>query len=311
MSSWRSEDQESLRKALQLRGLDETSFARSAAISLAQLRELVHGGEGQFYSTAIKAHVGYKLLRRLGLEPAQPPALSQATADPGLASETAPPTSNRPNIRSTPPPTSGQPVMQTPAMAWKFGTGAWLLLGCGLLIGLLALPPWRTTGTVFRTSQNLSQEAVIPPSVPTVQTLKTESSERPMEPALVSAPAIAPAPASPAQDLTASTLPTVPGSCDWGRASDSASFQTDGPTKVGNYVHFVAERSATVCVVDQARKVTQFLLKEGEARSVYGEGPFLVHLERDAAVKLFFQGRRVSVPPSSSGLLVLQPVPLG
>ena len=76
-------------------------------------------------------------------------------------------------------------------------------------------------------------------------------------------------------------------------------------------MHFVAERSATVCVVDQARKVTQFLLKEGEARSVYGEGPFLVHLERDAAVKLFFQGRRVSVPPSSSGLLVLQPVPLG
>lgn len=304
MSSWRSEDQESLRKALQSHGLDETSLARSSAISLAQLRELVHGGEGQFYSAGIKAHVGYKLMRRLGLEPTPQQATPEILPDTGLSP--ALPAAAADTRWQRPEPAKASRLTLAPAapMRVKFGVSAGFLLLGGLVIGILMLPGWRSPGGLPRGQHGLEERLAATQSPS--QVVQTRLSDRAPEPSTVAAITLVP----PEQETRTQHLSAVSPPCDWSKASVSTTFQTEGPTKAGNYVHFVAERSTTVCVVDQAHKITELQLKEGEARSIYGEGPFLVHLQKDASVKLFFQGRRVPMTPAS-GFLVLQPVPLG
>lgn len=304
MTSWRSEDQESLRKALQSRGLDETSLARSSAISLAQLRELLQGGEGQFYSADIKAHVGHKLMRRLGLEPAPQPAVAETSPDPAPAFAVRPAVVSIKEQGAESAHASRRSSAPAAPMAARFGAGAGVLLLGVLAAGAFMMPAWRAPGGQLRSHQDLDDRPTMTPSASPVMPTRLPDRAADASMAAVTTP-VSPVQETPLQHLTSVNPP-----CDWSKASASASFQTEGPTKAGNYVHFVAERTTIVCVVDQAHKVTQLQLKEGEARSVYGEGPFLVHLQEDAGVKLFFQGRRVPMSPAS-GLMVLQPVPLG
>lgn len=315
MTAWRSEDQESLQKALQEHGLDETSFARSAAISLGQLRELLQGGAGQFYSESIKAHVGLKLLRRLGIEPSPQPVSEQLVPEAPHDTEALPViavTQSQPSVAAMPAMATGSITARvTPKV--KISTVGLVLGACGLTLAGLTLGPWRSTGGPLGNPQDPAASLQLAQAVPTVREVtQTDTASRSQAPtaatAVASATTFPPTPAP--QKVVMDTAASVSATCDWALASESPSFKTDGPTKVGNYVHFVAERSTTICVVDQSRKVTQLQLNEGEARSVYGEGPFLVHLEQNTAVQLFFQGRRVP-KPQAPGYLVLQPAPLG
>jgi hypothetical protein len=64
--SWRSEDGQLLRRLREEAGIDALVFARNNTLSLAQLKELELGGNGCFYTPAIKHNTGVKLLKKLG-----------------------------------------------------------------------------------------------------------------------------------------------------------------------------------------------------------------------------------------------------
>jgi phage I-like protein len=64
-SLWTVENSEHLKQLREQAGLDAMRFAIENAISLAQLQQLENGGDSCFYSQAIKAHLGHKLLTKL------------------------------------------------------------------------------------------------------------------------------------------------------------------------------------------------------------------------------------------------------
>ncbi len=68
--SWSREQEELLRTLREAARVDETVFAHKHAISVAQLRALEGRGHSPFYSEAIKARLGLRLLASLGHPPA-------------------------------------------------------------------------------------------------------------------------------------------------------------------------------------------------------------------------------------------------
>jgi hypothetical protein len=62
---WTQDEALLLQQLRQAAGLDTSRFAIENAISHAQLLQLENGGDTMFYSTAIKAHLGRKLIAKL------------------------------------------------------------------------------------------------------------------------------------------------------------------------------------------------------------------------------------------------------
>ncbi|PUE39184.1 hypothetical protein [Limnohabitans sp. Hippo3] len=62
---WSEEEAAELQKLRLQAHLDSARFAIENAISHAQLLQLENGGDTSFYSSAIKAHVGRKLIKKL------------------------------------------------------------------------------------------------------------------------------------------------------------------------------------------------------------------------------------------------------
>lgn len=62
---WTEEEASVLQTLRQKANLDTSRFAIENAISHAQLLQLENGGDASFYSPAIKAHTGRKLIRKL------------------------------------------------------------------------------------------------------------------------------------------------------------------------------------------------------------------------------------------------------
>lgn len=62
---WTEEDAAVLQKLRLTAKLDLSRFAIENAMSHAQLLQLENGGDASFYSPAIKAHTGRKLIRKL------------------------------------------------------------------------------------------------------------------------------------------------------------------------------------------------------------------------------------------------------
>ena len=62
---WTDEEAAFLQTLRQAAKLDTSRFAIENAISHAQLLQLENGGDSMFYSPAIKAHLGRKLIRKL------------------------------------------------------------------------------------------------------------------------------------------------------------------------------------------------------------------------------------------------------
>jgi hypothetical protein len=62
---WSDEEAAELQKLREEAHLDSSRFAIENAISHAQLLQLESGGDSLFYSPAIKAHLGRKLIKKL------------------------------------------------------------------------------------------------------------------------------------------------------------------------------------------------------------------------------------------------------
>lgn len=292
-----------LRELREAAGMDLAVLARTACLSVAQVRELeTEDSDDMFYSDAIKRQAYKRLLMILGAEPPTvevPEELRDArkvaqahlnTLDQIVAM------SHQPAINRSVTDMLGSGVAKL--KRHKQVMGALLLLM--VAVGLFA-----------RYAFQVAEDPVAftpPASVP---------EQASHEPALVvSAAPVAVASLATAPALVASTAVSMTASAAASPASKvlSCAYVTDAmpeltpfiAQKEGRYVYVVSSTDAEICLVDGNKQATLLQLKAGENRSVYGVSPWQVSSASLPKVQIFFQGGRVTMPDAVTRVKLIE-----
>ena len=287
-------DPQYLRHLREAAGMDLFVLARTACLSVAQVKELEsNGSDSLFYSDAIKRQAYKRLLMILGAEPptAQvPEALSDVyqVADAYLNTlDQIVAMSHQPSLnRST---SDVLRALLTRVMKHKQALGALLLLVMALVLFVFH-GPQQTVETEPATA------AAMPSPMPDV----SPKVEPPVEPALVApTPAVAP-----------SLLASQPSStCTY--VSDAlpqaAPFVAH---KEGRYVYVVSGVNTEICIVDGNKQATLLQLKAGENRSIYGVSPWQVSSSNLQKIQIYFQGGRIVLPDEHAHRVKLVEAPV-
>ena len=321
MPAWNAEDSAHLKASRENAGIDAYSFARSASISLAQLKELESGvpGEDQlFYSEQIKRHVGRSLLARLGVEPlvrVQPPppepipvevvvevAAEVARVEPIVVHQNTPEIAT-PESANTPSHWADRVFEKLPMAATTQGRMGWSV---AFFVTLAASLIW---------ANGQSKK----PSAPPAQAVAVAQKEP--APVLAAAPSPVPELAASEAAATVANVPAVAlatpvaaeeaTQCDWKFKGKSLVVIPSEPLKAGNYVHVAADKNTTACVLDSQKKLTQITLKAGEKLSVSGAAPFLIYSPEFSTSRIYFQGKRIYIPDPTTTHLTLNEAKAG
>jgi len=295
-----------LLKSLRLRaGLDLDTLARRNILSKAHVRQLEEGGGSAFYSADIKFAMGKKLLKQLGHEiPTAPWVAEQAAVfsepvpvpvplfDP--VPETVPVHVEVASHAADPNPSlSGSDISTSSrSFAWPF------------LMGLMAL----TGFWMWFNSGESALPQIANPSSPATQ-VQSEQKPEPVPSAAETKPEVNIEVKSEAPTDTMSKQVLLDkGPCVW--QATELEVQPPAPRKPGEYVHVVASKAATVCIMDAQQRVATLTLSAGEARSIYGQGPFKVYSAALQDMAVFFQGVPVKIPSADVKQLNLTATPL-
>ena len=319
MPAWNAEDSAHLKTSRENAGIDAYSFARSASISLAQLKELessIPGEDQLFYSEQIKRHVGRSLLARLGVEPlvrVQPPppepipvevvvevAAEVARVEPIVVRQNTPEIAT-PESANTPSHWADRVFEKLPMAATTQGRMGWSF---AFAVTLAASLIW---------ANGQSQKPTVPPA-------KTVMQEAPV-PVVAAAPSPVPELAASEAAATVANVPAVAlatpvaaeeaTQCDWKFKGKSLVVIPSEPLKAGNYVHLAADKNTTACVLDSQKKLTQITLKAGEKLSVSGAAPFLIYSPEFSSSRIYFQGKRIYIPDPTTTHLTLNEAKAG
>jgi hypothetical protein len=313
MPAWNAEDSAHLKTSRENAGIDAYSFARSASISLAQLKELessVPGEDQLFYSEQIKRHVGRSLLARLGVEPlvrVQPPppepipvevvvevAAEVARVEPIVVRQNTPEIAT-PELANTPSHWADRVFEKLPMAATTQGRMGWSVAFAVALAASLIWANGQSKKPTALPAQAVTQKepapvlAAVPSPVP-----ELAASEAAATVANVTAVALATPVA--AEEAT---------QCDWKFKGKSLVVIPSEPLKAGNYVHVAADKNTTACVLDSQKKLTQITLKAGEKLSVSGAAPFLIYSPEFSSSRIYFQGKRIYIPDPTTTHLTL------
>lgn len=292
-----------LRQLREAAGMDMLVLARTACLSVAQVRQLeTEGIDSLFYSDAIKRQAYRRLLMILGAEPPSV-ELPDAMRDPHQVAEAHLTTldqivamSHQPAMNRTTSDVLKSGVSHV--MAHKQALGALLLLVASIALFVL-------NGTLRSSDDDVVMAASS--SVLPAPEVRVE-----VPGVLASAPAIAPTPApvvvasAPAVAAlsAASAALAVPASTKAAAcAFTSESMPQVTPViaaKEGRYVYIVSTANMDVCVVDGNKQATALQLKAGDNRSVYGVSPWQVSSANLQKAQIYFQGGRVSLPDASA-----------
>lgn len=310
-----------LRQLREAAGMELHVLAKTACMSLAQVRELEQGTEtGVFYSISIRRQAYKRLLMILGAEPpsvapldmplperqehqAQLHNLDQIAAMSRLPSM----------VRSPWAPFSSL-LHQLAVHKQVVGAGGLLVIAAVLLV--LNWPQGGASSIADSASQAASAvTAVASESAAAVETVlvKSAASEPTVSAPAVVSPMVAVASAPVA---VASSAPSKPASVPVATPAPIATacaFSADAmpqvspmvASKPGRYVHFVSASNVELCVVDGNKQVTTLSLKSGESRSIYGVSPWQVSSTGLNKVQVFFQGWRVSLPAENTQRMTL------
>jgi hypothetical protein len=321
MPAWNAEDSAHLKTSRENAGIDAYSFARSASISLAQLKELessVPGEDQLFYSEQIKRHVGRSLLARLGVEPlvrVQPPppepipvevvvevAAEVARVEPIVVRQNTPEIA-APELTNTPSHWADRVFEKLPMAATTQGRMGWSV---AFFVTLAASLIW---------ANGQSKK----PSAPPAQAMAVAQKEP--APVLAAAPSPVPELAASEAAATVANVPAVAlatpvaaeeaTQCDWKFKGKSLVVIPSEPLKAGNYVHLAADKNTTACVLDSQKKLTQITLKAGEKLSVSGAAPFLIYSPEFSSSRIYFQGKRIYIPDPTTTHLTLNEAKAG
>lgn len=289
-----------LRQLRQAAGIEVTTLARTACLSVAQVRHLEGEGEGFFYSPSIKRQSYKRLLMILGAAPptANPQEALQAATH-GLEHRMAL-GQQRPPVHQ---PISSRASSLAPSQrGMRFAMWLALLALGGWGVVSVAPAPLHAWFERMHLVANPPQPAASP-SVDELAALPTAPASEPVPMVSTSAPMSTGTPRA----LTA--LPDSVANCVHTAESLPELVPTEAH-KVGNYVYLVSDKSMTVCVVDGAQQATWLELKPGEGRSVYGKSPWQVTGAQLYQAQIYFQGRRLTLPEGNPQRLSLVEKPL-
>lgn len=308
-------DADYLRQLHTASGMDETQLARIACLSVAQVRQLIAGGDSLFYSPAVKRQAYKRLLLILG---APPPSQ--------LASEA--PASATP-YDATPPRQTIDDIVALSERHQYLEHRPWVdflqdfrvrivqyrqpLAALSLLIAAVGLlvsnwPSKDESGLLA----GASPAETMKPSSLMAETNKDELGKA--EAGKTEPPKLeAITPEAITNDKTTDKeVATAP-------ANKACAYRPDKlpegvpavVTKEGRYVYFVSPVATDVCVVDGNRQATTLTLRPGEGRSVYGAPPWQVSGADLGKMQIFFQGSRVVLPEGATQQgMALQEKPL-
>ena len=288
--------------------MDVVVLARTACLSVAQVRQLEGDSEGMFYSEAIKRQAYKRLLMILGAEPPTvdvPPELRDATkvADAHLETlDQIVAMSQQPALnRSTSDVlNAGFSLLK----AHKQAVGALVLLMVAVGLFVMQGPQGNREATQLASSTSASASVV--PETPSVAV-------SPVEPTLALPVASAPVvqPVAPAVVQVASA---VAASVAVANNVSACAYSNESmpellpfvAQKEGRYVYLVATASTEICVIDGNKQATTLQIKAGENRSVYGASPWQVSSANLSKLQIYFQGGRVSVPHAATRVKLLE-----
>jgi hypothetical protein len=319
MPAWNAEDSAHLKASRENAGIDAYSFARSASISLAQLKELessVPGEDQLFYSEQIKRHVGRSLLARLGVEPLvriQPPppepipvevvvevAAEVPRVEPIVVHKNTPDIAT-PELANKTSHWADRVFEKLPMAATTQGRMGWSFAFAVTLAASLIWANGQSQKPTVPPAKTVMQEAPVP-VVAVVPSPMPELAASEAAATVANVPAVALATPVAAEEAT---------QCDWKFKGKSLVVIPSEPLKAGNYVHLAADKNTTACVLDSQKKLTQITLKAGEKLSVSGAAPFLIYSPEFSSSRIYFQGKRIYIPDPTTTHLTLNEAKAG
>ena len=290
-----------LRQLRQAAGMEVMTLARTACLSVAQVRHLEGEGDGMFYSSSIKRQAYKRVLMILG---ADPPTAKQEEALEAALHGLSPELAHNPIDNIVALVEHAQPMHPTTTLLGQFlsmlrrvKSSIWWALPLASLLGVGYL--------------------VEPFVAAWVDAVRPQTAQAPLA-ASPEAPLLAQEPVTQASAVVADTAPpaalpvataTSATACAYS-ANSLVALSAVEAYKAGNYVYVVSDAAATVCVVDGAKQVTLLQLKPGEGRSVYGPAPWQVSGAQLFKVQIYFQGRRLAIPESDTQHFSLVEKPL-
>ncbi len=311
-------DPKYLRELREAAGMDLVVLARTACLSVAQVRQLESDhNDSLFYSDAIKRQAYKRLLMILG---AEPPSIQvpQDLLDAAKVADAHSTTLDQIVAMSE------QPAMNRSTLDTLHAISAKLKAHKQALAALLLLVVALTLLVVYG-PQRLMESVPVSTSAVTVEPapllvqppVAVEPSSSPIVVASSISAAAPIAAASPVSIASAAAVPTLAashsnvkgGACTY----SNEAMQKLTPfiaQKEGHYVYLVSSASVEVCVVDSNKQATVLQLKAGESRSVYGVAPWQVSSPSLKNIQIFFQGGRVSLPDAALTRVTLVEVPV-
>ena len=273
---------------------DVNALASRANLSVAQILQLESGETTLFYTPAIKEIAARKVANLLGGDPSLvilPMDDTPWGGGPSVVDELVELSLQRAKATQAPSGFSRPP-------RWLFGlslTMGLLVLGSAWLHHQGSLD---TVKSMWQASSSFWAPALQPETAPVV-------SAKPSSAPVAAAVALA----APETLIAPAALPAEKASsgADLCQKNQAATVLTPAsPSKAGDMVHLVAQKSGAICVVDGAGRSTVLSLQSSEARSVYGSAPWRVHFEHPEQAQLFFQGVRLRLPDASATTVALQ-----
>lgn len=328
-------DPQYLRQLREAAGIDHVVLARTACLSVAQVRQLeTYESDGLFYSEAIKRQAYKRLLMILGAEPPTV-ELPQDLRDAGKVADAHLNTLDQIVAMSHQPTMSRSTSDVVGAGLVKLKENKQVAGALLLLVVAIALFVWngsqshddaplvpsassavesaQTALTVASKASTVASSAAaaimnaasLPASVPTaslpaqVPIVNTAASAPTPSPVVVVAPATA----------ASSAVVTKVGTCAYsGEAMPEMTSMF--AQKEGKYVYFVSTANIEICVVDGNKQATLLQLKAGENRSVYGVSPWQLSGAGLQKAQIFFQGGRLNLPDAATTRFKLVEVPV-
>jgi hypothetical protein len=289
-------DPQYLRELREAAGMDVLVLARTACLSVAQVRQLERDdSDGLFYSDAIKRQAYKRLLMILGAEPPVvevPQELFDVSqvADAHLTTlDQIVAMSDQPAIHRSYWDTLGAGFAKLKQHKQAVGALLVLLMAAGLF--------------VLQGPQNNGEAATMPADVkPTLAVAPIE-----LVP-VASAATVAPAASAP---LAATSATALAKSASCAYATEAMPQLTSVyARKEGRYVYLVSAANMDICVVDGNKEATLLQLKAGEGLSVHGVSPWQVSGANLHTVQIYFQGGRMSLPDGVTQRVSLVEVPV-
>lgn len=305
-----------LRKSREEAGIDMLVLARTACLSVAQVRQLESdGNDSLFYSDAIKRQAYKRLLMILGAEPPTievPDELHDANkvADAHLNTlDQIVAMSHQPAMNRTASDVLGSGVSKL--KQHKQAVAALLLLVLAVVLFVFHGPQRSGEAT------SAASAAAEPASVHATPAVAVEAAYvvAPVASVAAAPMPVASAPASAAVAAPVVSLPMpVASAVVAAVASSACAYSTEAMPQVtpfiahkeGRYVYLVSMTNTEVCVVDGNKQTTVLQMKAGENRSVYGISPWQVSSPSLSKLQVFFQGGRVTVPDAVTRVKLLE-----